>query len=82
MHAMQTIFIWTLDCSGSGTFHLCQYKLIRRHLHVLVYIMIMTIHSCQLRMLGQMTMLQGHQVLKHASIQLKLGEEMDSPAHY
>jgi hypothetical protein len=38
------------------------------------------IYSCQLRMLGQMTMLRGHQVLKNACVQLKLGVGTDGPS--
>ena len=43
------------------------------HFHVLVNIMILIIHSCQLRTLCQMTMLWGIKVLKNVRIQLKLG---------
>ena len=42
----------------------------------------MIIHSCQLRMLGQMTMLLGQQVLNNVRFQLKLGVGTDGPSHY
>jgi hypothetical protein len=48
----------------------------------LVSIMMMIIHSYQLRMLDQMTMLRGQQVLKNAQIQLKLGVGRDGPSHF
>ena len=71
-----------VDCTGYGTLSFVPLNADLQALHVLVNIMIMTIHSSQLRMIGQMTMLQGHQVLKNACIQLKLGVGTDSHFHY
>jgi hypothetical protein len=83
MHIIQTIQTEALvDCPGSGIIHLCHWKLIHRHLHVLVKILMMIFHSCELRMLGQRTMLRGHDILKNASVQLKLGVGTDGPFHY
>ena len=35
-----------------------------------------------IKVLGQMTMLWGYEVLKNASVQLKLGVGTDGPSHY
>ena len=46
------------------------------------FIMKMIFHSCPLRMLGQMTMLWGHEVVKNTGIQINLGVRADSPSHF
>jgi hypothetical protein len=64
-----------VDCSGCGTLSFMSLNTDMQTLHVLVRIMIMIFHSCQVRMLGQMTMLRGHKVLKKSGVQLKVGSK-------
>ena len=84
MRCMSYKFIQTqglVHCLGSGTF-IVPLKADPQAPAVLVSITMMIIHSCQIRMLGQMTMLRGQQLLKNACVQLKLGVGTDSPSHY
>jgi hypothetical protein len=63
-----------VDRSGYGTLSFMPLNTLQA-LHGLVRIMIIVFHSCQIRMLGQMTMLRGHKVLKKSGVQLKVGSK-------
>jgi hypothetical protein len=71
-----------VDCSGYGTLSFMPLNADLQALHVLVRIMIMIFHSCQIRMLGLMTMLRGHKVLKKSGVQLKVGSKNGRSFYY